>query len=151
MHIILGILVQCDKLIWNYVCRSVTYIWWSSDFPYLPILNYLPICAYIGFLKFDMKMFVNIARLDIDQLFTQSARRGHPCTLDTCVVILLNEKLHFYRFLLGHILICCSNCKILWQKLLYFIKSVVKITTKPLSWTLTSAIHFSTIYCKSES
>ena len=36
-----------------------------------------------------MKMFVNIARLDIDQLFTQSARRGHPCTLDT---FLVNEK-----------------------------------------------------------
>ena len=53
---------------------------------YLAILSDLPISAYIGLLKFDMKMFVNIARLDIDQLFTQSARRGHPCTLDTFLV-----------------------------------------------------------------
>ena len=29
---ILWILVQCDSLTWNYVCRSVTYISWSSDF-----------------------------------------------------------------------------------------------------------------------
>ena len=37
-------------------------------------------------LKFDIKIFVNVARLDIGQLFTQSARRGHPCTLDTFLV-----------------------------------------------------------------
>ena len=51
-------------------------------------------------LKFDMKMFVNVARLEIGQLFThvlwthleigqlftQGARRGHPCTLDTFLV-----------------------------------------------------------------
>ena len=36
-----------------------------------------------------MKMFVNIARLDIGQLLTQSVRQGHPCTLDT---ILVNES-----------------------------------------------------------
>ena len=36
---------------------------------YLVILNYLPIFAYSGLLKFDMKMFVNIARLDKLQLF----------------------------------------------------------------------------------
>ena len=34
-------------------------------------------------LKFDMKIFVNVARLEISQLFTQGPRRGHPCTLDT--------------------------------------------------------------------
>ena len=45
--------------------------------PYLAILNYLPISAYIGLL--------NIARLD--QLFTQSDRRGHPCILDTVLVL----------------------------------------------------------------
>ena len=50
------------------------------------ILNYLPISACSGLLKFDMKMFVNIARLDIGQLFTQSVRREHPCTLDTFLV-----------------------------------------------------------------
>ena len=35
---------------------------------------------------FDMKIFVNVARLEIGQLFTQGARRGHPCTLDTFLV-----------------------------------------------------------------
>ena len=52
------------------------------------ILNHLPISAYSGVLKFDMKMFVNVARLDIGQLFTQGARQGHPCTLDTFLVLL---------------------------------------------------------------
>ena len=33
-----------------------------------------------------MKMFVNLARLDIGQLFTQSTRWGHPCTLDIFLV-----------------------------------------------------------------
>ena len=74
----------------NYVCRSVTYISWSSDFAlyqdFLAILNYLLISAYSGLLKFEMKMFVNIARLDIGQLFTQRVRRGHLCTLDTFLV-----------------------------------------------------------------
>ena len=37
----------------------------------------------LAWLKFDMKIFVNAARLEIGQLFTQGARRGHPCTLDT--------------------------------------------------------------------
>ena len=54
--------------------------------PYLVILNYLPMSAFTGLLKFDIKMFVSIAWLDIDQLFTQSARRGHPCTLDIFLV-----------------------------------------------------------------
>ena len=50
------------------------------------ILNHLPISAYSGVLKFDMKTFVNVARLEICQLFTQGMRRGHPCTLDTFLV-----------------------------------------------------------------
>ena len=50
------------------------------------ILNHLPISAYSGVLKFDMKIFVNVSRLEIGQLFTQGARRGHPCTLDTFLV-----------------------------------------------------------------
>ena len=33
-----------------------------------------------------MKMFVNVARLDIGQLFTHSMRQGHPRTLDTFLV-----------------------------------------------------------------
>ena len=65
----------------------MTNVSWSTDIAlylldYLVILNYLPISAYSGLLKLDMTMFVNIARLDIGQLFTQSARRGHPCSLD---------------------------------------------------------------------
>ena len=43
---------------------------------YLAILNSLPFSGYSGLLKFDMKMFVNIARLDIPQLFIKSKRRG---------------------------------------------------------------------------
>ena len=34
-----------------------------------------------------MKIFVNAARFEIDQLFTQVGRRGHPCTLDTFLVL----------------------------------------------------------------
>ena len=33
-----------------------------------------------------MKLFVNEARLEIGQLFTEGARRGHPCTLETFLV-----------------------------------------------------------------
>ena len=40
--------------------------------------------------KFHLKMFVNIARLDIGQLFIQRARRGYPYTLDTILVLFLN-------------------------------------------------------------
>ena len=50
------------------------------------ILNHLPISAYSGVLKFDMKIFVNVARLEIGQVFTEGMRRGHPCTLDTFLV-----------------------------------------------------------------
>ena len=49
------------------------------------ILNYIPIFANSGL--FDMKMFMNVARLEIDQLFTQGARRGHLCTLDTFLIV----------------------------------------------------------------
>ena len=51
------------------------------------ILNNLPISAYSAVLKFDMKRFVNVARLEIGQLFTQGMRWGHPCTLDTFLVV----------------------------------------------------------------
>ena len=37
--------------------------------------------------KIDMKIFVNVARLEIGQLFTRGMRRGRPCTLDTFLVI----------------------------------------------------------------
>ena len=42
-----------------------------------------------------MKMFVNIARLDIGQLFTQSGRWGHPCTLDTFLAFTLVDHVAF--------------------------------------------------------
>ena len=53
------------------------------------IFNHLPISAYSGVtvLKFDMKIFVNVARLEIGQLFTQGTRQGHPCTLDIFLVL----------------------------------------------------------------
>ena len=42
--------------------------------------------AYNGLLKFDMKMFVNVVRLENGQLITEGVRQGHPCTLDTFLV-----------------------------------------------------------------
>ena len=42
--------------------------------------------AYSGLLKFDMKMFVNVVRLENGQLITQGVRQGHTCTLDTFLV-----------------------------------------------------------------
>ena len=52
----------------------------------LEISNHLPNFCLNVLLKFDVKRFVNLARLEIGQLFTQGARRGHPCTLDTFLV-----------------------------------------------------------------
>ena len=57
------------------------------------ILNHLPVSAYSGVLKFDMKIFVNVPRLEIGQLFIHGMRRGHPCTLDTFLVFV------FFSFL----------------------------------------------------
>ena len=54
------------------------------------ILNHLLISAYSGVLKFDMKIFVNVARLEIGQLFTQSTRLVHLCTFDTFLVFYLH-------------------------------------------------------------
>ena len=65
------------------------------------ILNHLPISEYSGVLKLDMKIFVNVARLEIGQLFTQSMRRGHPCTLDTFLVYctyIIFLLISFHRF-----------------------------------------------------
>ena len=53
-------------------------------------MNHLPIFAYSGVLKFDMKIFVKVARLEIGQLYTQGTRRGHPCTLDTFLVLIFS-------------------------------------------------------------
>ena len=51
------------------------------------ILNHLSISAYSVVLKFDMKIFVNVAWLEIGQLFAESARQRYLCTLDTFLVI----------------------------------------------------------------
>ena len=56
---------------------------WAID---LAILNHLPISAHSGLLKLNLKIFVSVARLEIGQLFTQDARRGHPCILDIFLV-----------------------------------------------------------------
>ena len=72
---------------------SLIFGYWFSVMAHWPIfhdlaiLHYIPISAYSGLLKFDMKMFINVARLEIGQLFTQGMRWGHPCTLDTFVVL----------------------------------------------------------------
>ena len=87
--LILWILVQCDMGHWHV-------------FHDLSILIHLPISAYSRLLRFDMKIFVNVARLEIGQLFTQGARRGHPCTLDTFLGRHL--KIFFFHFLYKKIL-----------------------------------------------
>ena len=56
------------------------------------------ISAYSGVLKFVMKIFVNVARLEIGQLFTRCVRWGRLCTLDTFLVEgdVLQEFLKYY-------------------------------------------------------
>ena len=76
----------------------MTCISWSSDFAlFLRLFSdfelYPLFFACSGLLKFDMTMFVNVARLDIGQL-TKSMRRGHPYTLDTFLVS-FNINAHF--------------------------------------------------------
>ena len=75
------------------------------------ILNHLPVSAYTGMLKFDMKIFVNVARLEIGQLFTQGTRRWHPCTLDTFLVsdCKLNHTYFFFFFFFFLPLLYCFN------------------------------------------
>ena len=68
----------------------------ASIFHDLVSLNYFPISAYGGLLKFDMSMFVIVARLGISHLFTQGMRWGHLCTLDT---FLVQELFHFCSFI----------------------------------------------------
>ena len=51
------------------------------------ILNYFPISAACsGLLKLDDENASECSKVDIGQLFTQSTRWGHPCTLDTFLV-----------------------------------------------------------------
>ena len=52
------------------------------------VFLFLPIVMIV-----DMEMFVNVGRLEISQLFTQGARRGHPCTLDTFQFFIGNLKM----------------------------------------------------------
>ena len=66
------------------------------------ILNHLPFSAYSGVLKFDMKIFVNVARLEIGQLFTQGAKWWHPCTLDTFLVTLYARSFRRRFFAFHH-------------------------------------------------
>ena len=102
------------SLTYNFICRSVTYILWYSDFalyfqyyfmnkPHsldigsdmghwpvfsdLVTLNHLPTSAYSGGLKCVMKIFVNVARLEIGQWFTQGTGRGRPFILNTFPVL----------------------------------------------------------------
>ena len=61
------------------------------------IFNHLAIPAYSGMLKFDMKIFVNVARLEIGHLFTQGMRGGgHPCILDTFLVSELKPETYVH-------------------------------------------------------
>ena len=86
------------RLIWvfaGHTCHIVGFVmWWLichyervSGYVFMPQWAYhLHFSAYGGLLKFDMKIFVNVARLEIGQLFTQGTRWWHPCTLDTFLV-----------------------------------------------------------------
>ena len=67
--------------LWN-MYGSLTYISWFSDLTYM----HIHISAHSCLLKFHMKMFVIVARLEIDQMFTQGVWWGQPCTLDTFLV-----------------------------------------------------------------
>ena len=99
-------------VILSYVLKT---FWWRNlyiapVFQDLAILNYFPISACGGLLKFDMSMFVNVARLGISQLFTQCMRWGHPCTLDTFLVvnavsILAQFLFHSSKFLKHYVLV----------------------------------------------
>ena len=55
----------------------LTHISWLSDFFFFSAYSQDSVL-----LKFDMKMFVTVARLEKGQMFTQDARPGHPCTLE---------------------------------------------------------------------
>ena len=68
------------------------------------ILNHLPIFAYSGVLKFDMKIFVNLARLVIAHLFTQGARRGHISSY--ILKCILSIFMHFSHVLVYFIIFC---------------------------------------------
>ena len=58
------------------------------------ILNHLPVSACSG-VKFDMKIFVNVARLEIGQLLSQGTRQGHQCTLDTFLVLKFKIQIRY--------------------------------------------------------
>ena len=96
----LKILIQWTlSLTYKYICRSVTYILWYSDSALYFSIQFDEQASFFGkqlllwllvliwaidlYFMFDMKIFVNIARLEIGQLFTEGMKWGHPCTLDT--------------------------------------------------------------------
>ena len=66
------------------------------------IFNHFPVSAYSGVLKFDTKIFVTVARLETSQLFTQGARQGYTCTLDTFLVYFFYGNLSEFSGLTSH-------------------------------------------------
>ena len=42
-----------------------------------------------------MKIFVNVARLEIGQLLSQGTRQGHQCTLDTFLVLKFKIQIRY--------------------------------------------------------
>ena len=87
---IIGIKVQCDAKIYLIKCMGQ---WYTIHGPVLLFYMMDECCTwdidFCLYLFVDMKMFVNVARLDIGQLFTQGARGRHPCTLDTFLVVFI--------------------------------------------------------------
>ena len=66
------------------------------------VLNHLPISAYSG----EFKIFVNVARLEIGQLFTQGVRLGHPCTSDK---FLVSDSHYFFALKMLFYMVCHSS------------------------------------------
>ena len=69
---------------------------WAIDLYFMIDFESFTISAYSGVLKFDIKIFVNVARLKMGQLFTQDTRQRH--TLDTFLVLLKFEQCGFTLF-----------------------------------------------------
>ena len=98
---------SCKKSVWKNIGNILRWTWILQRFnkernPFLVCGKtwlIITFCCMYCILKFDMKIFVNVARLEVGQLFTQGTRWGHPCTLDTFLVD------HYYCIKI----FCCSK------------------------------------------
>ena len=76
---------------WTHVILWILVLIWAIDL-YFMIKWFWIICLFLPVVvcwSLIWKYFVNVARLEIGQLFTQGTRRGHPSTVDTFLVLKL--------------------------------------------------------------